>query len=127
MTTPPEEPPKRRGMSRRANIIAGIVFTVMFVCCLGAIQGWWWDSEPDEASVTDQAENVCYDAVLDELKAPSTADLVNISAYPDGDDHWIVNGSVDAENSFGAMLRSEFTCDLEQSGDQWQIISVEIT
>lgn len=140
MTTPPgpqpEEPsegaekpeePKYYGMTKRAHIITGIVFAVVFLCCIGAIQGWFGESEPEEAPLSEQAQNVCYSEVLDRLKAPGTADLVDISAYPDEGDAWVVTGAVDAENSFGATLRSDFSCTVHQSGDGWIIDSIDIT
>lgn len=137
MTTPSnasqpdeEQPdrPKYYGMTKRAHIITAIVFGTVFLCCIGFTQGWWvGESEPAPPSLIEQAQNICYDAVLAELKAPSSAELVDTSAYPDDNDHWIVSGSVDAENSFGAMIRSEFRCDVQQSsGEQWQIHEVEI-
>lgn len=36
----------------------------------------------------------------------------------------IPSESVDAENSFGAMLRKEFYCHLQDKGDSWYLISI---
>jgi len=55
------------------------------------------------------------------LKAPSTADFCSYSdatIYPSGTGY-TVTGWVDAENSFGAMLRAEFSVELHKSGDNW--------
>jgi hypothetical protein len=121
----PEEP-KYYGMTKRGHIITAIVFTAVFLCCIGAIQGWWAESDPEPQPLIEQAKSVCYDAVLSQIKAPSTAELAEIGAYPEEGDQWIVNGTFDAQNSFGAMLRSEFTCSLHQSGDVWLLDSVVI-
>src|SRR5579871_6739632 len=43
------------------------------------------------------------------LKAPSTADFHSLRATKQGD-VWTVAGSVDAQNSFGATIRSDFVC-----------------
>lgn len=143
MTTPPDarepddspgpsedqaktEARKYYGMTKHAHIITGVVFAVVFLCCIGAVQGWFGESEPESPPLSEQAENVCYSAVLDSLKAPSSAELVEVSAYPSEGDQWIVNGAVDAENSFGAMLRSDFSCTVHQSGDGWSIDSIDV-
>lgn len=53
--------------------------------------------------------------VEEELKSPSTADFCS---YPDasitdmGDDRYKIEGYVDAENSFGAEIRTDFTVTL---------------
>lgn len=49
----------------------------------------------------------CEAAIKDRLKAPSTAKFESSAT---GDVTWTVIGTVDAENSFGAMVRSSFQC-----------------
>lgn len=54
-------------------------------------------------------------AVEDRLKAPSTADFCSYSEMDAtylGDDRWKITGYVDAENSFGAMVRQNWTVTL---------------
>lgn len=98
------------------------------------------------------AEMMCQEFVKKKLKAPSTADFGGlfddrsqavfmtieqaeavVSAEfikklhnPDG--VWGVTGSVDAQNSFGAMLRSDYTCvlDYDPADDKWYPLSVEV-
>lgn len=123
---PPEEP-KYYGMTKRAHIITAIVFGTVFLCCFGFTQGWFGESEPEPPPISEQAQTICYDEVLNQLKAPSTAELVSIAASPTEGDTWTVTGSVDAENSFGAMLRSDFACELTQTGDGWRIESVNVS
>jgi hypothetical protein len=55
------------------------------------------------------AKNACQVAVDNELKAPSTARYTDMLASKDGPS-WLVNGKVDAQNSFGAQIRSSFKC-----------------
>src|SRR5262245_38063453 len=64
-----------------------------------------------ETTRSNTAAQACEDAVKDQLKAPSTAKFTN-ERYTDSDPSWLVTGDVDAQNSFGAMIRSHFTCDL---------------
>jgi len=54
-------------------------------------------------------------AVEDRLKAPSTADFCSyteMDATYLGDDRWKITGYVNAENSFGAMVRQNWTVTL---------------
>ncbi|WP_461614876.1 hypothetical protein [Clostridium sp. Marseille-QA1073] len=61
----------------------------------------------------------CKDAVKSVLKSPSTAKFPNISKWKFGKDkeEIIVQSYVDAQNSFGAELRSEFQIILSSDGN----------
>ena len=38
---------------------------------------------------------------------------------------YVVRGYVDAENSFGAMIRSNFTCEIcDEGDDRWPLVSL---
>lgn len=53
------------------------------------------------------------------LKAPSTADFPSGGfTEKTGPDEYLVRSYVDAENGFGAMIRSHFTCRVRLSGQQ---------
>lgn len=67
-----------------------------------------------------------HDFVKNQLKAPSTA---KFPWYDDscvdslGNSRYRVTSYVDAQNSFGAMLRSNYICELEYVGnDKWRCI-----
>lgn len=72
--------------------------------------------------------------VKDKLKSPSTADFGGIlSDYQDplkvvtdlGDGKFRVRGWVEAQNSFGATIRTHFVCELKYVGnDRWRLISL---
>lgn len=91
------------------------------------------------------AELICKEFVRDRLKAPSTAsfggwfdnwdtavfvDLATIqewglsTAGAKMHGAWAVYGKVDAQNSFGAMIRSEYICILEftDATDTWRLL-----
>jgi len=58
------------------------------------------------------------------LKAPSTASFptTNEATVTDlGNGQWRVQAWVDAQNSFGAMLRSNFECTIKFSDDDWYL------
>jgi len=68
--------------------------------------------------------------VTKKLKAPSTAKFPwrSESTVKDlGNNRYEVISYVDAQNSFGAMLRMHYKCTVEYvSGDNWKLISLEI-
>lgn len=73
---------------------------------------------PDETSAID----VCHHRVEDHLRAPSTAEFSGENATPLSSKSYTVTGNVDAENGFGAMLRSRWTCTARWVEDeQWNV------
>lgn len=69
--------------------------------------------------------------VKDQLKAPSTAKFPwyeDAFVFDLGGGKFQVNAYVDAENSFGAKLRSHYTCKLQkiEDGDYWILEEINI-
>lgn len=100
---------------------------------VAAVAVWWfWESDdsaesekvdaPREMDWSLHAVVQCEKEVKRRLKAPSTAKFVTREqeVYKMGESEWGVIGAVDAQNSFGATVRSEFACKLsrEEYG-QW--------
>jgi len=61
--------------------------------------------------------------VLDRLKAPRTAkwpwaSTDELVTYL-GNREYLINAYVDAQNSFGALIRTYFTCRVRDDGDRW--------
>ena len=75
------------------------------------------NSDGDSSSNSGQYEAIaqCEARIENLLKAPATADF-ETSASGSGST-WTVTGSVDAENSFGALIRSTFQCTVVLQGD----------
>lgn len=71
--------------------------------------------KPYDANNEFEVKAQCEDAVKNRLKAPSTAKFDNENASGSGT--WTVSGTVDSENSFGAMLRANFQCTVIVDGD----------
>lgn len=82
---------------------------------------------PHTADTPSQAKWACREAIRAALAAPSTAKFPNHNefSFRPNAGGYDVTGHVDAQNSFGAMLRSQFTCSLEKIGDEWRVISVK--
>ena len=66
-----------------------------------------------------EARNQCQDWVRDKLKAPSTADFADTITVA-GSPAWKFTGQVDAENSFGAKIRTGWSCTISLDGDTWR-------
>ncbi|ULJ69262.1 hypothetical protein MIS45_11070 [Wielerella bovis] len=64
------------------------------------------------------AQYACEDEVKKQLKAPASAQFSNWQyRYNDSTKTHTLSGSVDSQNSYGAMLRSNFVCTAEYKGD----------
>lgn len=84
------------------------------------------ETPPPPATGPYDAWIACRDAVRNGLKAPSTADFPAYSAeyvHPDGDGY-AVSAYVDADNSFGAHVRTRFTCTVRRTGDRLTVAGV---
>lgn len=73
---------------------------------------------------------MCKQFVEQQLVAPSTAKFGNyresIVASQDNDEFHVI-GQVDAQNSFGAMLRKTYFCNIRYVGnDRWRLLSLEL-
>lgn len=67
--------------------------------------------------------------VKDHIKAPSTAEFPHEcwNAHLQSDTIWFVKACVDAQNSYGAMLRNQYKCQLKKvDEDSWQLIYLDI-
>lgn len=80
----------------------------------------------------------CVERVKSRLKAPATAVFSSLSEsrinqeiqeYPNDGvlrATWFVNGHVDAQNSFGANIRSNFSCEFTQWKDEIKLKKFEV-
>jgi len=106
------------------------VMLVIVVFAIGAtiISSLGEDSGAEAEGPTDAgAIDVCREAVKAKLKAPGTAEFLEEVATTDGD-NYKVSGQVDAENSFGAMLRLSWSCDATwMYGTTWQGVTANVT
>ena len=76
-----------------------------------------------------QAWTLCEQFVSDRLKAPSTADFSGYSETTitgSGLGPWKVSGYVDSQNSFGAKLRSRYSCVFTYEGETAHLQDISI-
>lgn len=110
------EAPPKKGSPLWGCLGLAVLVIGLPVACAIASSGGGSSWEPTAF----EARSICEDWVRDKLKAPATAD------FTDGDETggptaYTITGTVDAENSFGAMLRTTWSCDIEYraSDEQW--------
>ena len=127
--------------ARQHPIMASVVLTTGFLflvlACFGGVPHS--SQEPSPKAIPQEADSqtsdnetaakiMSEDFVTSCLKSPSTADFPwkAESVIRDGTG-WRVNSYVDSQNSFGAMIRSHYTCVLENiGGDSWKCTSLVI-
>jgi len=65
----------------------------------------------------------CKDHVRDRLKSPATAKFpfVEFSHRDLGNNTWRIISYVDSQNSFGALVRTNWACEIQYSNGAWQL------
>ena len=120
---PPPPPAKKSSSWPAGCLILGFLgFCGLYV--LGSSAG---DSSRSSGTSTEQnpkigAVSACKRAVNLQLKAPGSAEFApweEWTAYRDGTKR-VVNGWVDAQNSFGAKLRSDVRCEVYDEGSNYR-------
>ncbi len=131
MSRPPSGPPPKPA-SGGTNFVVMIVVTMLLVFgCLGALalQGMTRGSRPPAAPDRISAWVDCRTFVQQNLKAPTTAQFpssneATIVRLNTG--RWSVLSYVDSENSFGAMIRSDWGCQISYNGTQVRLHQLRI-
>lgn len=109
-----------------------VIILLLVVICVGAAivygrQGGkgGGGAAPDPKS---DAWYACRELIGKNLKAPTTAkyESYDSSQVADlGKGEWLVIMDVDSQNSFGAMIRSTFTCKVRDEGSTWRLIKLD--
>ncbi len=103
-----------------------IVGAVVGVTILASVISSGGDDKADAGSGrSSDAKYVCEKSVKDQLKAPATAKFTGATATLGAGDRWTVTGSVDSQNSFGALVRTAYTCSaIHGTGENWRTKSI---
>jgi hypothetical protein len=103
----------------------GIVAAIVLIVALCVWQGNK-PTPPTDEEVHNDAKRACEEQFIPpHLKAPATAKFSGDTVVFDGTAYQ-VTGSVDSQNSFGALVRSSFTCTVHSSGDTWVLDSASV-
>ncbi len=108
------------------HLASALVLSIFVLLAVGS-------SGPDENDPQfrkDMAIETSKEFVLKQLKAPATAQWprgsANYSCVELGDDQYRVTSYVDAQNSFGAQIRTFYTVVVKYQGNgQWSLVSIE--
>ena len=99
-----------------------LAFLLFFLIGLGKCisSGGGADTPPSSAEVARLAVSAAEPAVRAILKAPASASFVpDPQVLLNSDSTATVNGQVDAQNAFGAMLRTSYSVHLKYIGDPY--------
>lgn len=111
---PPAQPPRQR----TGLVITLIAVAVVLLAVGGGLIAYRL-TRPAKPSATQQAIAACEASVRGLLKAPATAQFSGETAARVGTDAYDVAGDVDAQNSFGALLRQRWTCSAVRFANGW--------
>lgn len=95
----------RSGCGIGCAVVVGLVALSVLIGFLSSLNGG--GSDDYDANNKYEAIARCEERVKALLKAPATAEFDTDAR---GSGTWTVSGTVDSENSFGAMLRTHFQC-----------------
>lgn len=117
---PPPAPPSNRGnVSTLAKwAVAGIAVVIVG----GVFSAINPSSSNGPSDLSSSVKDVCHDRVKDNLKAPATASFGGDDVYHVSGARWTATGYVDAENSFGANVRTYWNCiAIHTGGVNWNV------
>lgn len=120
------------------RVLRRVLLTIIGVMI---VLGWAlgaWESSPSGGSRSPAADTgepieaflICQDFVEDRLKAPATAEYPSdYRKYTErlASGRFRVTAYVDAQNSFGAQVRTDFVCVVKYVGDEtWELESLAL-
>jgi tetratricopeptide (TPR) repeat protein len=109
-----------------------IVLTILVAICICVFASSMFSNNNNNDTPSGTlAYLMCQEFINDRLKAPASAkypDVQDVTIKKIGEtNRFVIIGYVDAENSFGANLRSRFTCEITYSGnDKWVLNDLSI-
>lgn len=120
-------------MSYRSDLKEGCGFSLAFLAVvlgiffvIGLVGMAARDKEGEDKS---GAWTAAQGFVESRLKSPSTADFPwyqEEKIHYLGNDSYRVSSYVDAENSFGATMRSNYTCTVKREGERWTLVNIDM-
>lgn len=111
-------------LTRGGKALLGLLAVAAVVLLVSLVANRSDDAPVDPSG---DAKRVCVEEfVPKQLKAPATAEFSGVTVDSAGD-VYTVTGSVDAQNAFGAMIRSRFTCIVRDAGTQWRLQSAAVS
>jgi hypothetical protein len=118
MSEPPQEATETKDdpVAKGVGIgCLGLLVVVAALWIVGSVSG-------DSGVSTYEAEKQCERFIEDRLKAPASAEFD--LATTGGPVSFTSVGTVDSQNSFGAMIRNDVSCTLHLTGETWYLDAI---
>lgn len=109
LPTPITSPPKKKNGFKIFVGLLIIAFAIYFIVDLF--------HKPSDAENSKRVYYAAQEFVKEKLKSPTSAVFGKEYSYIKDGNRWKIEGTVDADNSFGAKLRSKFTVQLIYKGE----------
>lgn len=116
-------------MKKKTILMIGLLVVVS----VGGVAAWLLLRGGESPSRDELALDVCHAEASKSLKAPATAvwptvdsQGVIVREYKEGKATLLVSTYVDAENSFGAKIRTGITCYMRQDSGEWRVLRAEV-
>lgn len=106
------------------GVITAIIGIVIAVLCGIGMSGGHGSSGGGQDAANADATQACQKFVKRDLKSPASAKFSGIGVAHVGSTY-TVSGSVDSQNSFGAMLRNDFACVETRGKSDWTLVSLD--
>lgn len=116
------EKPAKKKMGSFKKFVAGTFALIVLIAVISAVSNSntstttpATNSTPTQSDRETTSIVFAEKVIKDTLKAPSTAKFVDVKAYEltNEKDVWAINGFVDSQNSFGAVIRSQWEVQLD--------------
>ena len=128
----PGKPTESANSGQMGCFLAVGLLVVIVVGCTAL--GGGDDDSPSATDLKAGAFDVCTQFVEDRLKAPGTAKFRNyfqddgeVIVTGIGEGPYTVRSSVDAQNGFGAEIRTDFVCTVNHTGDgNWRLANLSL-
>jgi hypothetical protein len=99
------------------KVLVGVIFLTIFILIITGAPGSKSNTSVQSIQYDKEINSTVFaeKTIKDILKAPSTAKFVDVQAYElsNEKDVWAVNGYVDSQNSYGAMIRNQWEVQLD--------------
>lgn len=109
-------------------VLSAVVLSFFAILAIGSSDSGSNSPAPSHDEIS--AYTMCQQFTEERLKAPSTAKWpwgASDATTHLGDGRYRVRTHVDAQNSFGAMIRSQVDCTVRYvGGDKWQLEALQI-